>query len=266
MNPFTTFRKKQRLIALSFLPAIAVPEASASYSSIYAFPALRNFVKKLSVLLVFYAGSGYAQSFDYTVAIDSSQAYTSLSSATVLSPGQKWLPTYEIPTGFSDPSSQQITLETNGFVVYNKQFNSAIMAFNGFRCKLDSNSAWSQLSYLSTGSPGSKILKIEFKNVGQGAETKELLSYQVWIRENGVFEIAIGPNTYEKLPGDTIIDTNQVVHLGLINRNMDTANQGLFVSGSPQNPAPAALNSGDPALAYLRTVPKRGYKYIFTPN
>lgn len=206
-----------------------------------------------------------AQNFNYTISLDSSAQYTGLSNATVLSPNQKWRTKYEIPTGFSAGSLQNVSLETNGFVIYNQSFNHAIMAFKGFGCKLDSNSSFSQLSYLTTGTTGSKILKIEFKNVGQGEDPHELLSYQIWIKENGVFEIAVGPNTYEKNPGDTIIDTNQVVHLGLINRNMDAENNGLFISGTPQNPLSSPINSQSPELGYLRTVPKRGFKYTFTP-
>src|ERR1700741_5114998 len=162
-----------------------------------------------------------AQNFNYTISLDSTYNYTSLSEATVLSQNSKWLPTYNVPTGFNSVSLQSVVVETNGFVIYNKKFNHALMAFNGFRCKLDSNSAYSQLSYLTTGAGGSKILKIEFKNVGQESGSKEAVSYQVWLHENGVFDIVIGPNTYEKNPGDTIIDTMQVIHLGLINRNMD---------------------------------------------
>jgi hypothetical protein len=210
--------------------------------------------------------SARSQDFNYNLSVDTTYTYTNLSGATQLSPGEKWLPSYEIPTGFPEGALQSVTLETNGFVIYNKVLNSAVMAFNGFHCKPDSMGSWSQLSYQSSGAPGSKLLKIECKNVGQGEEPKELLSYQVWIRESGVFEIVIGPNTYEKPAGDTIIDTNQVVHLGLINRNMNNSDNGLFISGTPQSPVSTALSGEDPALAFLRTVPKRGYKYTFTPQ
>ena len=232
---------------------------------------LFNSIKKRFLVLLL-SGSitaGYAQGFNYSISLDTSFNYTALSGASVLSQNTKWQPTYEVPTDFSDSlnaSLQSVTVESNGFVVYNKKFNSAVMALKGFGCKLDSNAAWSQLSYLTTGIDGSKILKIEFKNVGQGDAPNELLSYQVWLRENGIFEIVIGPNTYEKNQGDTIIDTNQVVFVGLINRNMDAETNGLFISGTPQSPSSSPVNSEHPDFSYLRTVPKKGYKYTFTPN
>jgi hypothetical protein len=108
-------------------------------------------------------------------------------------------------------------------------------------------------------------LKVEYKNVGQSNDPSELLSYQLWVRESGTFEVFIGPNTYEAAPGDSLSDTSQVVFIGLINRNMDQSTNGVFISGTPQNPVPIALNQEQPNLAYLRTVPKRGYHYIFTP-
>ncbi|MDP2386987.1 MAG: hypothetical protein Q8M29_11485 [Bacteroidota bacterium] len=230
---------------------------------------LNKFIKKIAALLLLpcCGAVAYAQQFNYSISLDTTFNYTDLSSATVLSQNAKWLVKYEIPTGFDTIGNtlQKVNLETNGFVIYNKNLNHALMAFKGFNCKLDSNSNFSQLSYLTTGTAGSKILKIEFKNVGQGEDPKELLSYQLWLKENGVFEIAVGPNSYQKNPGDTIIDTMQVVHIGLINRNMDTESNGLFISGTPQNPVSSPLNSQNTELAFLRTVPKRGYKYTFTP-
>jgi hypothetical protein len=209
-----------------------------------------------------------AQDFSYTLSIDSSLQYTDLSNATALSPDSAWLPRYEIQSGFTqNPSfSGNFSIETNGFLIFNKQLNTALMAFSGFHCKVDTNGYYSKLSYTLSGSSGSKLLKLEFKNVGQSNEPSELLSYQLWVHENGVMEVFVGPNTYEAVPGDSLSDTSQVVFMGLINRNMDQSTNGVFVSGSPQNPVPAVLNQEQPNLAYLRTVPKRGYRYIFTPS
>jgi hypothetical protein len=221
-----------------------------------------------SLFLLFFSAvlNTYSQNFSYSISIDSTTQYSCLSGATVLSPNEKWQPAYEIPTGFTSPGSMQsVRLETNGFVIYNRSLNHAVMAFNGFHCKTDSVAALSQLSYLSTGTAGAKTLKIQFTNVGQSEDPKELLSYQVWIQENGVFQVVVGPNTYEAGAGNTLNDTTQVIHLGLINRDMDAATNGLLLSGTPQDPDPLTILAENPSLAYLRTVPKRGYHYVFTP-
>jgi hypothetical protein len=244
-------------------PVITKPDPDKS-------PESKIFLKRgigCFLLLFMAALQTYSQNFDYTISIDSSTHYSNLSGATVLSPDAKWLPAYEIPTGFTSQGAiQHVRLETNGFVIYNQALNHAVMAFNGFHCKTDSVAAWSQLSYLSCGSAGSKTLKIQFTNVGKGEDPKELLSYQVWIQENGAFQVVVGPNTYEAIPGDTLTDTSQVIHVGLINRNMDAATNGLLLSGVPQDPEPISILPENPTLAYLRTVPKRGYRYIFTPH
>lgn len=220
----------------------------------------------LILLLLSWQAKYFAQDFNYSISLDTTSGYTALDdAATNLSNGGAWLPKYEIPTGFSAASKQSIILETNGYTIYDRQNNFALMAFNGFHCKVDSASAYSKLSYHTTGAQGSKILKIEFKNVGQGDAPHELISYQVWVKESGGFEVVVGPGTYNTTLIDSLIDTNQVVHIGLINRNMDKENNGIFISGKTNIPVSAPLNSTTTEIAYMRSIPKKGFKYIFTP-
>lgn len=225
-----------------------------------------HLIKTIALLLLVSNIKAYAQNFNYTISVDSSATYTPLSDASILSSTEKWLPQYEINTGFSPGSLQSVVIETNGFIVFNKQYNSAVMAFYGFGSKIDSSGNRSRLSYTTSGTEGSKILKIEYKNVGMSSDPHELTSFQVWIKENGSFDVVVGSNSYEPNPGDTLIDTNRVVHIGLINRNMDTTERGIFISGTPGAPQSVPLNDEHPDLSFLRTVPKRGFKYTFTPN
>lgn len=208
--------------------------------------------------------------FNYYVSLDSSVTYQALTGATSLNNGQKWEMQYRIPVGFpftfNGKTVDTLLFEANGFLTLDPKMNYALMTFNNFYCKHDSANQYSCLNYAQSGSPGSRILKLECKNVGQTDRDKEALSYQLWIRESGSIEIFIGPNTYAPLPGDTVADTMQVVHMGLINRNMDTAEKGLFISGTPKSPSPAPLNESYTEIAWLRTVPKQGYRYIFTPT
>jgi hypothetical protein len=221
----------------------------------------------LLLALALTLSKGFAQNFNYTITLDTAAQYTALSGATPLSTNTKWQPQYNIPTSFTADSATavltSITFETNGYFVYNKSLNHALMAFTGYTSVPDSNTTYSQLSYLTSGAPGNQVLKVQLTNLGKEGNPEEYLSYQLWLHQNGAFDIIIGDNTYNTA---STLDTMQYVHIGLINRNMDQETNGLFVAGTPQSPVPAILNTQNTELAYLRTMPKKGYKYTFTPT
>jgi hypothetical protein len=211
-----------------------------------------------------------AQDFSFSVSMDSTLNYQQLPESVSLNSGNKWRHSYKIPLGFSFPfqgkAIDTVTFESNGFLVIDQQLNYALMAFNNFYCKTDSNSNYSSLSYQLSGEQGSGIFKLECRNIGQTNFTAECLSYQIWLRENGNIEFFMGPNTYEAPPGGSIIDTMQIVHIGLIKRDMDETERGVFISGNPSSPSSAPLNDEHPEIAYMRTIPKKGCRYIFIPN
>src|ERR1700741_1647377 len=175
-------------------------------------------MKKLLLLtLLLLAGICPAQ-FNYTISIDSSVTYQNLTEPTNLNSGDKWSRSYKIPVGFAFPFNgktiDSVSFESNGYLIIDQKLNTALMAFNNFHCKLDSNQSYSALKYKLSGTEGSRVFKIECKNIGQGDEGKELLCYQVWLKESGNIEVFIGQNTYTPLHG--AVDTMQVIHMGII--------------------------------------------------
>ncbi|MBC7862016.1 MAG: hypothetical protein IAF38_03525 [Bacteroidia bacterium] len=211
-----------------------------------------------------------SQTFNYTLSIDSSVSYEALSNATPLANDTlNWNFFYKLPVGFSFPflgkNFDSLRIETNGLIVFEDNNNFSLIAFHNFKNKVDSLGHRSSLSYNVSGNPGEKIFKLQYKNVGQGNDTRELLSYQLWLRENGNTEIVVGFNTYGILSNDSITDTSQVIMMGFINRNMDTGQNGLFISNTPSHPQSTPIDAEHTDLPYLRTMPRSGFRYVFSP-
>ncbi|TND10237.1 MAG: hypothetical protein FD123_485 [Bacteroidetes bacterium] len=85
------------------------------------------------------------------------------------------------------------------------------MAFNAFYDKQDSSGNRSVLSYAQSGSAPNRILKIQYKNVGQSGTASELLSYQLWLKEGGALEVHIGPHT--QLTAEAGFDTTMIAYV-----------------------------------------------------
>jgi hypothetical protein len=145
-----------------------------------------------------------AQNFNYTLSKDST-TYTALSGATYLSTGENWSNkkySIHIPFHFNfcgSTADSIITIEGNGFIVMNQSKQLSIVAFNSFTSNKDTNQSYtSSIAYLTSGSQGNHITKIEFKNLSQNQlSNADYLNYQVWLYENGnKIEFHIGANSY----------------------------------------------------------------------
>jgi hypothetical protein len=210
-----------------------------------------------------------AQDFNYTLQVNTT-TWTELTSQTLCNAvNQPWQSGYRIATGFSFPfnggSYDSLTINTSGALVFDSYGNQAFSAFSGFAGKQDSLGNYSVLGYTLTGSAGNRILKIQYKNVGQSASPFEYLSYQLWLYESGRIDVVCGPNTYQPALNEPS-DTAQYILLGAHDMNMAGVNRGYFaglvsntISGQPcteQNPVPVHLNA----------VPASGTRFVFTPS
>jgi hypothetical protein len=226
---------------------------------------------------MFLSLSGESQSFDYNFSKDS-VAWQELNSQTILNNSNSaWNFSYKIPIGFTfnylGRSFDSLTIETNGYLVFDANRNYALTAFLGFGDCVDSSSNHSILGYEVSGSNGNKILKIQFKNVGSSNQTSKHFSYQIWLKESGAVEIHLGPNDYQ--PGmiitnnDTILtnrDSLQFYRVGLINMNMDTQTRGFFIGGNLSSPDSQPVDDNHPDPIFLMRAPSSGTRYTFTPN
>jgi hypothetical protein len=201
-----------------------------------------------------------AQNFAYSLSSGNSN-YSDLPGATSLNNGANWNNhTYKIPIGFSFPFAGQnfdsVTIEPNGFLVFDAKRNYAFATYKGLFCKQDTTDTWSSVSYLPSGG----VLKLQFKNVGfYPYDKRELFNFQVWLYSSGNIEIHTGSN-----PNADYIANDQTTLLGLINMNQDTNPKAFVASGSPNSPTGSTINSNDP-LVYLNPIPANGTVFTFMP-
>lgn len=206
-----------------------------------------------------------AQNFGYALTKDST-TYTALTNASSVSTGENWnsksFPLHlPFQFNFCGSTSDSLTIEGNGFIVFDKVKELSIVAFNNFRSNKDTNQSYvSSISYVNTGSQGNRITKIEFKNLSQNKlSSDDYLNYQVWIYENGnKVEIHTGANSYSDKEDFSSL-------MGIINRNMDTDTKAYLVSGNPSSPSGQAI-SGDSELVYVNNIPNGGIVYTLTPT
>ncbi len=244
---------------------------------------MRTLLSLLSAILL--TLTARSQDFNYTVT-SGAASWQELNSQTILnSSNTAWNFSYRIPIGFSfgylGQNFDSLTIETNGYLVFDEDRSYAFTAFTGFGDRIEAGDH-AVLGYELSGTAGNKILKIQFKNVGIAIDDPRAFSYQVWLKENGdVLEVHTGPNDFqvELLTVDTValeplevdttystLDSSIAVRIGLINMNMDTEVNGVFVGGAPSSPGSQPANTNNPEPVYLHVVPASGIRYTFTPN
>jgi hypothetical protein len=248
-------------------------------------------MKNISKLILFCIGLMFfgnidAQNFDYSVSSDS-VAWDELSSQTILNTSNSaWNISYRIPIGFSfnylGRSFDSLTIETNGYFVFDANRNYSFISFAGFGDRVDSLGDHAVLGYELTGGSGNHILKIQFKNCGQSISALNSLSYQVWFHEaNNKIETRVGPNSYrcmveeQALSADsigrvqfttiTVSDTVQSM-IGLINMNMNSQVRAYLLTGSFLDPSGQQVDENNTELAHMVEIPRSGYRYTFTPS
>lgn len=231
------------------------------------FPALR--VLSLLVCMVVLHSKAVAQDFNYTATLDVT-TWQELPSQTICNTGNaEWQFAYRIPIGFSFPFNganyDSLTIETNGYLLFDTDRNQAFTAYFQFQDKIDSLGNHAVLGYATSGTAGNQILKIQYKNVGQYSDPGEYLSYQIWLYENGRIDMVTGPNSYQPDSLNPNLDTTQYIRTGLLNTNMTGTNRGYFIGQTQSGPAGQPLNDTTPAIPVFNSVPASGTRYSFIP-
>ncbi|MEO5643580.1 MAG: hypothetical protein ABIS12_09660 [Bacteroidia bacterium] len=245
---------------------------------------LHHFIPLIAGML--FSLSTKAQDFNYSFTKDS-VAWQELNTQTILNTdNDAWDFSYKIPIGFSfnylGRNFESLTIETNGYVVFDDDRNYALTAFLGFGDCVDAFGNHPVLGYELSGTAGNRILKIQFKNLCNSLGSSKYFSYQVWLKENGALEIHVGPNDFqpgiivntvmeesEIIQRDTTftnIDSMQVYRVGLLNMNMDTEISGFFIGGITSSPQSQPVNGNYSEPIYMMRAPSQGTRYTFTPN
>jgi hypothetical protein len=226
-----------------------------------------------------------SQDFNYTVATDS-VTWNELSSQVILNTNNSaWEFAYRIPIGFTfhfaGRNCDSLTIETNGFLLFDEDRYYAFTMFHDFEDRI-SGGQHSVLGYEISGTPGSRILKIQYKNTGRSGYSGSH-TFQVWLKEDGnQIEVRVGPTTYYYLSfWETVVDpvtqefyehlvyvpdTNQYVRIGLINQIMDTDTVGYFVGGTLAAPQGHICEHSYPEPVFFHLMPFEGTRFVFTPS
>lgn len=214
-----------------------------------------------------------SQNFNYTFSADS-VGWQELTSQTIKNTSNSaWNFAYRIPIGFTynylGRNFDSLTIETNGYLVFDNDRYYEFTAFLGLADCVDSNGTHSVLSYNISGSSGNHILKIQYKNLSNQYNAVKFFSYQIWLKEsNRAIEVHIGPNDFQPVVVDSVlqVDSSMFYRVGILNANMDLEDNGLFIEGDPRNPTSVPCNTQNPETAFLILPPVPGYRYVFTPN
>ncbi|WP_313111605.1 T9SS type A sorting domain-containing protein [Aequorivita sediminis] len=139
--------------------------------------------------------------------------------------------------------------------------------------RMDGNGiSTSPISYKTDGSVGSRILKIEWNNVGFYDDTTEndFINIQMWLYEGtNVIEYRCGPNTinnpnesFEGLSGPLV-----TLATSLNIEDDELVDNGYVVEGNPANPTVAVVTPGNFYDGdYLQASIPDGMVYRFTPK
>ncbi len=222
---------------------------------------------------------------DYNFTV-TNEAYQNLTGSTSLNGSQVWDdPDFTIPLGFS------FQMSTHTFsTIYIPSWSyggtlSSSLNLSGILPVLlpvgqdvidlgfNSGSSLSNISYVSEGSPGSRILKIEWNNAGffNDQSASDFINFQVWLHETtNIVEYRFGTNSVNNsisYQGETglIVGLYPSIH---VNTSL-LQEEGYMLSGNPSNPTVNVFqtNQQPPSnnLA-INGAPPSGTVYRFTPQ
>jgi hypothetical protein len=211
---------------------------------------------------------GQSQNFDYSFSA-STTGYADLDSPTYLAQDGVWNNSYyKIPIGFSfnylGQTFDSVSIFNNGYLVFDNNFNYGFAAFTlNLADQKDSlDNSLSSISYNLDGSPGSRILKIQFGNCGISGEAAGYLNFQVWLSEGDKkISVLAGGNTFDP---DVFLNYSKIV--GLVNMNkLENGQAALLLSGDASSPSTTVINLQD-SRVNITGFPLGNTLYTFTPN
>lgn len=220
--------------------------------------------------------------YDFNVSTDT---YQNLTNSISLNNGTVWDdPNYTIPVGFDFTicGNTYQTIYFSGFgsggmlaTSQNPTDNLAIISPIA-QDIVDLGDMWgtsqSPLSYQTVGSPGNRILKIEWKNVGFWGNPTDYLNFQVWFYENNnSIAYHYGPSSVTNTMAFEGETGPIVFFFPLINLNTGVLFEtGYGLVGNPSNPTLVVLDPNNPPSSgssnALNGMIPPGTIYTFTPD
>tara|TARA_R110002020_G_scaffold312810_3_gene528192 strand:+ start:1649 stop:2620 length:972 start_codon:yes stop_codon:yes gene_type:complete len=208
--------------------------------------------------------------------------YVNLTGSTSLNDGSIWDdPGYTIPIGFSF-SFGTYTFNTIyilewsvGGVLSSSPVDGGIvplfvpMGQDLIDLGFSSGVSQSNISYKTEGASGSRILKIEWNNVGfyEDSTESDFMNFQLWLYEgSNTVEFHYGPssinNPSESFEGETGPQISLITSFNIDLQQLE--DNAYFLSGNPVNPTVITLTPADPIeLSYLQGMMPNGTTYRF---
>lgn len=223
------------------------------------------FITALLIQSIAWAQQGYTFS-------QSTGTYTDLASPQVIS-GTNWdQDNYEIPVGFNfifdNLTVDSVIVDDNGSIYFTN--GTDLKSIDGFYADLaaSTTNTPSNISYLLTGTAGSRILKVQWKNAGFYGTTSvlpnEYVNFQVWLYEgSNKLEIRVGSSVITS--GSTIFGTAGGPDVGLALTITQQNFSGIYLQGSPSTPTVVNLTNAT-TFPSLSAPPANGTVYIFSRN
>lgn len=255
-------------------------------------------MKRLIALLVFglafqvtKAQVLYPYTFSKTIA-----TYADLVGATNLTAGNIWDDTImTIPLGFNfkwalaNRTIDSVMIDTYGILYATEDFDATtelasrvIMPYQADLCDRSKNSGSltpvSPVSYQTTGSPGNRICKIEFKNAGfyEDNSGNDAVNFQIWLYEtSNVIEFRYGPQTVADIATSFLGEAGPWINLAY-KLELDLVNLTLIVDSctyvSGNTTTAASVNSNimidldnPPSTFAFVGLPANGQVFKWTP-
>ena len=210
----------------------------------------------------------------------STGTYSDLTGNTSLNNGNTWDDsTFILPLGFSfnfyGSNYSTVEVDCNGFVSFDPGINTKM--FCGFGADLmdkgdpsfgdGTGISKSDISYLLTGSAGSQILKIQFKNAAFFGSPNDYVNFQIWLYEaSNKMEVIIGNNSVTDPAGSYGGSGGASIGVILANSSFTSMVYSLFANGSPATPTTAAWTNLINNPPTITGTPANGQVYTFTPS
>ena len=206
--------------------------------------------------------------------------YSDLTGNTSLSNGNTWDDTaFVMPIGFNFNfyGSNYTSLEvlSDGIVSFDPGNDTKM--FWGFGADLidkghsshgdGTGISKSDISYLLTGSAGSQILKIQYKNVAFYDSPNDYVNFQIWLYEtSNKLEVMIGNNSVTNPALSYGTYGGPGIGVVLTNSSFSSIVYSLFANGSPATPTTAAWTNLFNPPPVITGTPANGQVYTFTPS
>ena len=235
----------------------------------------------LAMLLII--KSGHAQSYALS---SRTGTYSNLTGNTSITNNKTWdSDVFGGPIGFNfkfyGTNYTSLFITADGIITfdYNITLQEGTKFFMGFFADLvDKGSidggdgtgvSKSDISYLLSGSAGSRIFKIQFKNAAFYQSPGDYVNFQIWLYEtSNKIEVWVGSNSITNPAQSYTLSNEKGPAVGVVIQDPSTSNilYSIMADGNPSAPVASSWTDTQSAPVALTGTPANGRIYEFSPT